>query len=114
MEQCNVCNSSIPVNSGSFIPGLIKGVGVYGCDDCKDASEKAKLIANIRDTQEKYYKIFWLDKNPERPLYTPGHHFIFRDGSTAIIQHLQGNCGLDELVEYIESSDYANDVVYFR
>lgn len=44
MEQCNVCGGNVINGTGVFITGLIKGAGVFACQQCKDAGESAKAV----------------------------------------------------------------------
>lgn len=110
MENCNVCGGVVASGTGSFISGIVTGVGVFGCVDCQASADRVELVRQIRAIQVKYHHMDHHNYTHNGQQYQ-GHNFIFRNGDVISINHSLGFCSLDELVEYVESKDYNNDVV---
>ena len=109
MEKCNVCGNVVVSGSGVFISGILKNADVFGCQDCKTANDNSKLVDKIRIIQEKYHHIEWFSYLKDAKI-NRGHRFTFKNGDEIIINHNEGDCSMDDLVEYIESASYKNDV----
>lgn len=109
MEKCNVCDCVIVGGSGVFISGILKNADVFGCQDCKTANDNSKLVDKIRIIQEKYHQIIWFNYVEDYE-NKQGHHFVFGNKDEIRILHTQGDCSMDDLVEYIESDAYNDDV----
>lgn len=109
MENCNVCGNVVVSGSGVFISGILKNADVFGCQDCKTANDNSKLVDKIRIIQEKYHQIIWFNYVEDYE-NKQGHRFVFGNKDEIRILHTQGDCSMDDLVEYIESARYKNDV----
>ena len=109
MENCNVCGDVVVSGSGVFISGILKNADVFGCQDCKTANDNSKLVDKIRIIQEKYHQIIWFNYVEDYE-NKQGHRFVFGNKDEIRILHTQGDCSMDDLVEYIESDAYNDDV----
>jgi len=109
LGKCSVCNIVWTHCDLNFVPGLIKGCSILCCPDCKMDLEKATLIERIKVVKKKHREINWFHYR-EGETVIEGHSFIFSNGDVISLYHDQGNCTLDDIIRYIQSKEYENDV----
>ena len=109
MEKCNVCDCVIVGNGGVFISSLIKGVYVFGCQDCQNNVIRNELIRKVEAINEKFQYKNWF-RYKQKNQFKEGHGFIFSNGDVITVCHELGDVGLNKLLEYIKSTKFNYDV----
>lgn len=109
MDKCNVCGAHIFPGSGVFIPELIKGVNVYGCQNCKNSVVRSELLRQIKAVKDKHKHINWF-RYKYGNQFKEGHSFIFQNGDVISIYHEQGDCSLEDLLTYVNSPKFSFDI----
>lgn len=109
LGKCGVCSVVWTNSDLVIIPNFSKGFGIFACPDCKLAFDKALLIERIKIVKSKYSEINWFHYR-EGFQAIEGHSFIFGNGDVISLYHSQGNVTLDQLIQYIQSGAYENDI----
>lgn len=109
LGKCGVCSVVWTNSDLVIIPNFSKGFGIFACPDCKLAFDKALLIERIKIVKSKYSEINWFHYR-ENFQAIEGHSFIFSNGDVISLYHSQGNVTLDQLIQYVQSEAYENDI----
>lgn len=109
LGKCGACGVVWTNSDLVVIPNFSKGFGIFACPDCKLAFDKAVLVDRIKIVKNKYSEINWFHYR-EGFQDIEGHSFIFGNGDVISLYHSQGNVTLDQLIQYVQSGDYENDI----
>lgn len=109
LGKCGVCSVVWANSDLVVIPNLSEGFGIFACQDCKLAFDKAILVQRIKIVKSKYSEINWF-RYKEDSKTIEGHSFIFNNGDVISMYHTQGDVSLDQLIQYIQSGAYENDI----